>query len=189
MVIAIDLDGVVFDTEDYYRTYAHLYDIYVVKNGIKNKREMNVFDRHGWSKENANDFYGKYTEEVLRTAPIKPGAKFVLDKLKEMGHKLICVTLRGYYRECEISITEERLKQAGIEFDKIIYSQLDKVKACKDEGVECMVEDSHTNIERLSTNGIKCLHFKGAGLREANKNDNVTEVQNWADVLEVFINR
>ena len=189
MVIAVDLDGVVFDTEDYYRTYAHLYDIYVVKSGIKNKSEMNVFDRHGWSKENANDFYGKYTEEVLLSAPIKPGAKFVLDKLKQMGHKLVCVTLRGYYRECEISITEQRLKQAGIEFDKIIYSQLDKVQACLDEKVEVMVEDSHTNIARLSKHGIKCLHMKGAGLKDAESNENVVVVQNWADVLENFVTR
>ena len=41
MVIAIDLDGVVFDSEEYYRTYAHLYDINLVKNGLLDKKEMN----------------------------------------------------------------------------------------------------------------------------------------------------
>lgn len=186
MVIAVDLDGVVFDSENYYRTYAHIYDLEVVKNGTYDMQELNVFARHNWSKDNANEFYGLYTQKVLEEAPIKPGAKYVLNKLKEMGHKLICITLRGFYRECEIEITEKRLKDAGIEFDKIFYCAEDKYSYCKEEGVGVIIEDNHSTLSKLSDKGIVGLHFRDAGLRKVDKR-NVYEVQNWADVLEYFL--
>ena len=183
MVIAIDLDGVVFDSEEYFRTYAHLYDISLVKNGLLDKKEMSVHSRHGWNKDIANEFYEKYTAEVLNNAPIKPGAKYVLKQLKDAGHTLVCVTLRGYYRPCEIEITERRLKEENIVFDKIIYKQSNKLDACKQENVEIIVDDNPNTIKLLSKNKIKCLHFRGAGLKKV-KGKNVTEVQNWGDVLQ-----
>lgn len=186
MVIAVDLDGVLFDTEEYFRTYAQIYDLKFVKNGLKNAKEMNVFDRFGWDKEIANDFYEKYTAEVLNNAPIKAGAKYVLNELKNMGHNIICVTLRGFYRQCEIDITERRLKKEGIKFDKVFYSQNNKLKVCLEENVELIIEDSHKNIRLLSKNNIKCLHLKGAGLKSV-RHKNVIEVQNWGDILEKIL--
>lgn len=187
MVIAIDLDGVVFDTEEYFRTYAHLYDLENVKNGLIGKSEMDMHKRHNWDNEVTNDFYQKYTECILDQAPIKPGAKYVINQLKKQGHKLVCVTLRGYYHDYEISITEKRLKQEGIEFDKIVYNQHNKLDVCKSLGVGIMLEDNAKNVKILSKNKIKCLYFRANGLKKV-KNKNVIEVQNWAQVLEYVKN-
>ena len=186
MVIAIDLDGVVFGTEEFFRTYSHLYDLYIVKNGLKDKKEMHVHKRYGWEQKDADNFYEKYTALVLENAPIKPGAKFVINELKQMGHKVICITLRGYYRECEKDITEKRLKESGIIFDKIYYNQKDKLEICKKEKVDLIIEDNPDNIRTLAENNIKCLHLKGAGLREF-KHENVKEVQNWGEILEKIL--
>ena len=186
MVIAIDLDGVVYDSEDYYRTYAHLYDIEKVKNGLKNKEEMHVHERYGWNQETANEFYEKYTSEVLTKAPVKPGAKYVLNKLKQLGHTLICVTLRGYHRKYEIEITEKRLAEENIKFDKIIYNQHDKLESCKKENVSLIIDDNPKTIESLSNNNIKCFHFRGSGLKKV-ENQNVKEVQNWGCILEEIL--
>ena len=183
MVIAIDLDGVVFGTEEYYRTYAQLYDMEYIKNGVIDKTAMDVFTRLGWTQDNADAFYEKYTEIVLKSAPIRPGAKYVLEKLKQMGHTLVCITLRGYYRDCEISITEQRLKQENIVFDKIIYSQKNKLSACQAEGVSVIVDDNPNTMQLLAQNNIKCLHMRGAGLKSV-EHENVVCVQNWADVLQ-----
>lgn len=186
MVIAIDLDGVVFDSEEYFRTYAHLYDIHIAKNGLFNKEEMNVHERHGWNQETADEFYGKYTAEVLNNAPVKPGAKYVLKQLKKLGHTLVCITLRGYYRDCELEITEKRLKEENIVFDKIIYKQDNKLIPCQKEKVDIIVDDNHKTMSYLSKNNIKCLHFRGAGLKKV-EGENVVEVQNWAQVLDEIL--
>ena len=37
MVVAIDLDGVIFDSEEYYRTYSHLVDLKNGGTGLKNR--------------------------------------------------------------------------------------------------------------------------------------------------------
>ena len=183
MVIAIDLDGVVFDSEEYYRTYSHLYDIHFYQSGLHNKEEMDVFNRLNWDKKKADEFYEKYTALVLENAPIKPGAKYVMEKLKSLGHKLICITLRGQYRPCEIEITEKRLKEENIVFDKVIYSQQNKLFACQEENVSLIIDDSPKTIGTLSQNGIKCFHFRGAGLKKV-EGENIVEMQNWADVYE-----
>ena len=186
MVIAIDLDGVVFDSEEYYRTYSQLYDMEYIKNGVIDKTAMDVFTRLGWTQDNADAFYEKYTEIVLNSAPVRPGAKYVLEQLKKMGHTLVCITLRGYYRDCEIPLTEQRLKQENIVFDKIIYSQKNKLIACQAEGVDIIVDDNHNTMQLLSQNNIKCFHMRGAGLKSVEQK-NVTYVQNWADVLQEII--
>lgn len=186
MVIAIDLDGVVFDSEEYFRTYSQIYDLENDGCGVVDSEEMNSFKRLGWTKKTADVFYEKYTAEVLEKAPIKPYAKYVMDKLKDMGHKLICITCRGYYRQCEIDITEKRLKEANIVFDKIIYNQNDKLDACLKEKIDVIIDDNHSIIEKLSNNNIKCLHFRGAGIKKV-ENKNVIVVQNWASILEYFL--
>ncbi len=187
MVIAIDLDGVVFDTEEYFRTYSHLYDIKIVKNGLRNKEEMDVHHRYVWDNDAANDFYSKYTAEIMTNAPFKPGAKYVINELKKMGHTLICITLRGYYRQCEIDITESRLKEANIIFDKIIYKQTDKLPICKNEKVDLIIDDNPNIIKYFAENNIKAFHFKGAGLKKVS-HENAIEVQNWGDIFEKFLN-
>ena len=183
MVIAIDLDGVVFDSEEYFRTYAHLYDIKHVKNGLFDKQSMDMKLRHGWDSDITDDFFEKYTEEILDNAPLKPGAKYVLDELKKQGHKLICITLRGYYRQCEKDVTVKRVKEENLPFDKILYSQKNKLISCQTENVDLIIDDNPNTIELLSTNNIKCLHFRGMGLKKV-ENQNVTEVQNWAQIYE-----
>lgn len=183
MVIAIDLDGCVYDTEEYYRTYAHFWDLAVVGNGLQKSDEMHMDKRFGWDKETINNFYDKFTAEIVENAPLKVGAKYVLDQLKQRGHKLVCVTLRGYYQDCEIPITEKRFEAEGISFDKIVYNQTNKLQACLDENVDLIVDDNPDNVEMLAKNNIKCLHFRGIGMKNV-EHENVTEVQNWADVLE-----
>lgn len=187
MIIAIDLDGVVYDTEEYYRTYSHLYDIALIKNGLRESDEADVHKRYGWDNSQANEFYEEYTEKVLTDAPLKPGVKYVLQQLKSLGHTLICITLRGFYRQCEVDITERRLKEDNIVFDKIIYNQANKLDVCLIEKVDLIVDDNPKTIELLANNNIKGFHFRGAGLKNV-KHKNVTEVQNWGDIYEKILN-
>ncbi|MBO5884748.1 MAG: hypothetical protein J6Q51_03030, partial [Clostridia bacterium] len=161
------------------------YDFNLVKNGLVDSQEMDVHKRYGWNNNIADKFYTEYTATVLNNAPIKPGAKYVIDELKKQGHKLVCITLRGYYRQCEIDITEQRLKDAGIQFDKIYYKEHNKVDTCKMENVDFMIEDSAKNIQSLIKEKIKCLYFRAAGLKSV-ESDCVTEVQNWAQILEII---
>lgn len=93
--IALDLDGVVFDSENLYRVYTEIYDVENNKNDTIIDNTQRIFQkRYSWSEEEFKKFYNENAEKVLRTANIMAGADIVLNKLKEK-FELIVVTSRN----------------------------------------------------------------------------------------------
>ena len=67
--IALDLDGVVFDSENLYRVYTEIYD--VERNGkdtIVDNTQRIFQKRYNWTEEEFKDFYNKNAENVLKNA-------------------------------------------------------------------------------------------------------------------------
>ena len=99
--IALDLDGVVFDSENLYRVYTEIYD--VEKNGkdtIIDNTPRIFKKRYDWSEEEFKDFYKFNVENVLKTANFMTGVDIVLNKLKD-NFEFIVVTSRNDF-ETEI---------------------------------------------------------------------------------------
>ena len=181
MNIGVDLDGVLFDTEDYFRVEALIFD---TENGGKGEvnREESFFQlRFDWSEEQEIEFLGKIYEEVELNAPIMHGAKYVLQKLKEMGHKLYVITNRGSYYDKEIDITKKRLAEEGIEFDGYFFCSKDKGKVCLEQNIDVMIDDLYENVEKVTSVGVKCLYYRDLVLKFFNHKLS-HEVRNWADI-------
>ena len=66
--IALDLDGVVFDTENLYRVYTEIYDVEHFKsdNIIDNTSRM-FQNRYSWNEKDFTDFYNIYSQEIIRS--------------------------------------------------------------------------------------------------------------------------
>ena len=187
MNIGIDLDGVTFDTENWLRTFAEIYDIEIGKSGVVTAEEFLVQNRMDWTEEEYRDFVGKYAMYIEKNTPLMPGIKVVLDKLRDMGHRLIVITARGDWGPMEEDITEEVLEKHNIKFDKICYMCKDKLSKCQEEEIDYMIDDSYKHIEKLSQAGINCLYFRDVG-RKKIENEHVIEVANWGDVYRFFYN-
>ena len=188
MNIGIDLDGVLFDTENYYRVLAMIYDVENNGLGEINKEELHFQDRFGWSDEKAHKFISENLLEILENSQFMPYAKFVIEKFKKMGHKLYVVTARGGYGfPEEIEVTNRRLKEEGIEFDGYFYSSLDKVTVCKNAKIDIMIDDYYNNVEKLADAGIKCLYYRDLVLKFFNDNPFVHEVRNWGDIYKEIV--
>lgn len=57
MKIGIDLDGVVIDSEQTFRTYEEIFDVDTLKgNNLINKEEPKFQARYNWSEEQENDY-------------------------------------------------------------------------------------------------------------------------------------
>ena len=100
--IALDLDGVVFDSENLYRVYTEIYD--VEKNGKDNiiDNTQRIFQkRYNWTEEEFKEFYNTNVEKILTTANFMTGVAIVLNKLKN-HFKFIVVTSRNDF-ETEIA--------------------------------------------------------------------------------------
>lgn len=181
MNIGIDVDGVILDTEHLFKTYAEIFDIEVCKSGITNSEGFKVEDRYSWTEEQMDEYIDNFVFDIEKNAPLLPGAKYVIGKLKEMGHKLVVITARGTFFQQEADLAYERLDAEGFEFDKIVVNAEDKLPICQEEKIDIMIDDSPLNVTRLSENGIKCLYLKGLFDKDIN-NDNVTTVRNWGEV-------
>ena len=92
MTIGIDLDGVLFDSESFYRSYAELFDIKLNREGSHDESELSIEQKYNWSAEEFQQFLDECMQHVTEDAPLKPYAKEVINLLKSRGHRLVIIT-------------------------------------------------------------------------------------------------
>ena len=188
MNIGIDIDGVLLDTENYFRVMADINDIENFGNqGVINPNELKIEDRMNWSRETFEKFIDDYMYTAMERAPLMVGVKGILPRLRALGHRLIVITARGKYTEKEVEIAQTVFKREGLEFDDIKFRSMNKLPVCLDEKIDYMIDDMYSNVMQLSDGGVKCLYFRGVGRKKIDR-QNVTEVHTWGDVYRFFAN-
>ncbi len=186
MKIGIDIDGVIFDTERALRFYADYWSYFTLgKDRIKND-DFTQEHCFNWTEEEKTDFYENQFNTITENANLMIGAKEILAKLKEDGHKLYLITLRGYYREGEKAVADKKLKQIGVEFDGIFWAVKDKADKCKELGIDVMIEDNPDNILQYKGKNISVLYLKEEPSKEVVM-QNVTKVNSWMDIYRQIL--
>ena len=176
MKIGVDLDGVVFDSEKEFRVLSELYDMLELKQNSKiDNREM---------------LFEKNIEEIVKTANVMPGAKKVLQMLKNEGNELVVVTARGIENPEIVDVSNEAIKRNGLDlFDKYIYRAENKAEVCKEEKIDIMIDDSTDNCKKISAAGIKTMYFKDAASFELPESKYLKTVYNWGEVYRELGNK
>ena len=182
MNIGIDLDGVIFDSEELLKCKAEFYDQKIGGIGVINQSEILCQNRYDWTIEQENDFLKLHLLDTLKNAPLKPLVRESLKSLRKNGHKLFVITSRGNIFKKEIQITKSRLKKEKLKFEKVVYSATDKSKICKDLKIDVMIDDNADNIISMANAGIKCLYFRDFVLKFI-KHKKVIEVNNWGEII------
>lgn len=184
MRIGIDLDGVVFDTEKEFRVYSELYDMLELKQNSKiDNKALRFQDRFNWTKENVEEFLERYHNQIVIEAGFIPGAKMILKKLIDDGHKLILITARGGMNKAMIPITEARLKQEDIDiFDKYYWATENKEEICKKENIDIMIDDYNKNCEKIAKAKIKVIYLKDAPSYDLKESEYIKVLYNWGEI-------
>lgn len=184
MVIGIDLDGVIFDSEKEFRVYSELYDTLILKkNSLIDSKELLFQNRYNWTDDQIKDFVKKFHKKIVIESNLMPGVKDVLKLLKEAGHRLLIITSRGIIHENEILITKKRLKEDGIDiFDVSYFAIKNKLDICKREHVDIMIDDSIKNCKKISNYGIKTIYFKDAQCYDVKENKYLKVLYNWGEI-------
>ena len=183
MKIGIDLDGVVIDSETTFRTYEEIFDIDVLKgNNLINKEEPKFQARYNWTSEQEKEFIEKYFMKVSKESNLMSGFIGIYNLLKEQGHEFIVITARGGFIKEMKNDAIRLLEENNIKFDKYHWQVEDKLKICKDEKVDLMIDDDWKIIKRLSENGVKTLYFRDTNLVKLEENEYVKEVNNWGEI-------
>ena len=182
MNIGIDLDGVVFDTENELRIMTLIQDVEEGGVGEIDRENAHFYGRLSWDKEKEENYYLSHLEDLEMTSRVMFGAKYVIKKLREKGHKLFVITNRGNTDPREVEFSNKRLKNEGIEFDGYFYHAKDKDIVCKENNIDLFIDDYYDNILRVKNAGFKCLFYRDQILKFFENDPLVHEVRNWADI-------
>ena len=181
--IALDLDGVVFDSENLYRVYTEIYD--VEKNGkdtIVDNTQRIFQKRYDWTEDEFKDFYNNNAETVLKKANFMTGVDIVLNKLKDK-FEFIVVTSRNDF---ETDIAIEKLKTIGFGDIKVFNNEHHKIEKLLEEHVDYMIDDDNNICINAADNGICALYFKNNASNKVDK-ENVVNVNNWGEIYKYLM--
>lgn len=179
--IALDLDGVVFDSENLYRVYTEIYDVdHHHQDTIKDNSERIFQNRYYWQEEEFKLFYKENAATVLTDANIMTGAEVVLNKLKDK-FEFIIVTARS---DEETEIAREKLKEVGLENIKIFNNEHHKIERFLDEKVDYIIDDDDKICINAAINHIVALYFKNNASKRIENIDNIINVNNWGEIYK-----
>lgn len=178
MKIGIDIDNTICSTDE-------VIDI-KIKEYIK---------EHGMSQEeffgdssNMDKFYKEKILEVIAEDPVKDDFLRVLNKLK-VNNEIIIVTARNetFVKTSQSmrKATKDWLAKNNIYYDKYFDDAYieGKVKVCKDEAIDIIIDDDINNYLAFKDNGIKTLLFDDKGKYL----DIVDRVGSWEEVLGILL--
>ena len=110
MKIAIDLDGVVFNSEMFFMASGEIYDAMILKkNSIIKADEPRVQDKYNWTKEELSGYISRYANST--EFDVMPCAKIVIDALGR-ENELFVISARGQFNPDEITIARKKLDEA-----------------------------------------------------------------------------
>ena len=183
MKIGIDLDGVVIDSEQTFRTYEEIFDIDILKgNNLVNREEPKFQSRYNWTKEQEKEFIERYFLEISQESNLMSGFKKVYNLLLKQGHEFVVITARGGLVEKLKDDAIRLLNENNIKFDKYYWKIDDKLDVCKKEKIDIMIDDDWRIIKKLANNKVKTLYFRDTNLVQLEENEYIKEVNNWGDI-------
>jgi uncharacterized HAD superfamily protein len=189
MRIGLDIDGVILDFERVMRTYAEFYDLITLnKKGVINCEEFSYLKRYDWNKEEKDDFINKYLIYGTSKTPLLPGVIEGIQYLNEQGHQLIPITARGTIKKETMDAVKERFKEENLNFNKIYWQTEDKVRICKEEKIDIMIDDNPNICEELAQNNILCFYFRDKDNKKLIENAYLKEVKNWGEICRYITN-
>lgn len=179
MKIGIDIDNTICSTDE---LLDKKIDDYIKEKGMSQK-EFFIDIKY------MSDFYEEKLLEVVFEDQVKDGFLDVLNKLK-INNEIIIVTARNE----KLSRSFQNMRKATLEWlekNNIYYDKYyddaykeGKVRVCKKEGIDIIIDDDINNYLAFKDSGIKTLLFDDKGKYL----DVVDRVGSWREVEEVLFN-
>lgn len=189
MRIGIDIDDTTVVTVKSMIKYADIYDREQLgKKGIngnfgliQNRYYLQAL--YGWSTEEKFAFFDIYYKNILEECTPLPNAPEVIRKLKEEGNEIFFITARlNNVKNCDTeTITQNTLNENNIPYDKLIINTSDKLKVCKEYGIDIFVEDSYDTCKELQANGIKS-YLMTTKMNENIDTSDIERVSSWDEI-------
>ena len=118
----------------------------------------------------------------MADTPFTPDARWGVDRLRELGHRIVIITGRthAFYTDPYVT-TEQELANGGIRYDKLICT-LDKGVACTGERIDVLIDDLPANCAAAAAIGIRAILFTSPA--NAEELTEFPRVSNWEEAVE-----
>ena len=167
----------------------------MTENNLGFDDTMNTNTIYGFlTKEDSQQFWDMHWEDYAKTIKIRKNASSIIEKLRNDGNKIVIITARTYDSQIiKGGVKRQKnmekliikwLDKNNIKYDKIVFSNLNKLKDCIDNKIDIMIEDSASNIKKLENN-MKILCFD-AKYNRSYINNQMYRVYNWDDVYDII---
>jgi len=135
---------------------------------------------------NYREFANQYYERVMIEAELKEQADYYINKLHELGHKIIFITARSKYGFADpYELSKKYLEKYNIHYDKLIIAALEKGKVCRDENIDVFIDDNLRNCYNVEKVDVKVLLFDNTFNKE---DEHFERVNNWEEVYNKIVN-
>lgn len=182
--IALDLDGVVFDSENLYRVYTEIYDVeHFKKDSLIDNTQRVYQKRYSWTDDESKEFYDAYAHEVLKNASIMVGADIVLKKLSKK-YELLVITSRGAE---EVKYAKDFFNDIELSNIKIYNGQISKIDKLIQEDVDYIIDDDENICVNASKNNIHAIYFKNNASDRIRENKYLKVVNNWGEIYKYLM--
>ena len=71
-------------------------------------------------------------------------------------------------------------------FDKYFWKEHNKLKVCKEESIDIMIDDSPSTCTKMQENKIRTIYFRGLRGPKLNEDEYLKEVNNWGQIYRIL---
>lgn len=192
--IGIDIDGVMNNLEEFYKTYGSKF-CYENKLPLQiNEKKYKLRDIFNWNKETENLFWDTYYDILLLGRMfLRPHVEEVIHSLFK-SHEIVIISARTEEKlpKCINKSMKETtkiwLKENHIEYDHLVFSDVDKTPNIIEYGIDVMIEDNPTFIMDAAKSGINLICFD-ASYNSHLQHKNIIHVYSWYSLFSIISNR
>lgn len=188
MNIGVDIDGVL-NNLDMFQVAEGMK--YCYEHDLPNDLDINKYkvrDKFSWNKTTEQLFFKeKYASLLIDNTYLRPYTNEVMELLFKK-HRIIIITARQekdvpvHLNESMKTLTNNWLKNNGLLYDKLIFTETNKTDIILSEKIDIMIEDNPDYLSIISNIPIIFLCFDSSYNRKRFSN-NVYRVYSWHQIL------
>ena len=140
-----------------------------------------------WDDETSKKWYKTHGDKMMSEIPCKPNAVETINKLHDMGHKIVISTARNsIWHEDPFSVTLKWLDDWKIKYDRIYIGRSDKEEVCKEVNANFFMDDDILitgNVAKAMSrkNNFHTFIAETAYNKDLEKVEGVEVIKDWID--------
>lgn len=150
MTFVFDIDDTICETDEYSEIF--ISQFFKNHNLPYKKIEDNTRfaeQKFNWDRDTANRWYKKYGDAMMFNFPCKQFAVEIINRLYEMGHKIVLATARARdWHDDPETITKQWLDKVGLHYNKLYFTK-HKELVCAKENADFFIDDDISLLQRV----------------------------------------